>query len=74
MNIFLRALNQIATDRWFSEFLASFSWRKFKIKFLLASMKSLTSFDNPSGNPLQETCSGLQVAVVLEAAFSESWL
>jgi hypothetical protein len=34
---------------------------KFKIKFLLASLKSLTNSENPSINPLQEACSGFQV-------------
>jgi hypothetical protein len=35
---------------------------KIEIKFLLASLKSLTNSKNPSSNPLQEACSGFQVA------------
>jgi hypothetical protein len=34
-----------------------------KIKFLLAYMKALSYAENPSSNPLQENCSGFEVAV-----------
>ncbi len=38
---------------WFSQFLAVVLWRKSKIKFLYASMRSLTiNCENPSSNPL----------------------
>ena len=30
--------------------------------FLHASTKSLTNYENPSNNPLQEACSGFQIA------------
>jgi hypothetical protein len=43
---------------WFSTFLAVFLWRKSKIKFLLASMKSLTNSENSSRTPLQRVWSG----------------
>ncbi len=76
---FFMVLDQITTfcmsTNWrFSQFLVFFLWRKFKIKFLLASMKSLTSFDNPSSNPLQETCSVFQVAACDSKSCSESRL
>ncbi len=45
---------------WFSQDLAAFLWRKFEIKFLLASLKSLTNSENPFSSPLQEACSGVQ--------------
>jgi hypothetical protein len=37
-------------------------WRKLKMKFMLASMKSPTISNNPSSNPLQKVCSGFQIA------------
>ncbi len=49
-------------------------WRKFKIKFLLTSLKSLTNSENPSSNPLQETCSGFQVVACYAKCCSESRL
>jgi hypothetical protein len=52
----------------------SFSWRKFKIKFLLASMKSLTNSENPSRKPFQEACSGFQVTAYDSKSCSESRL
>ncbi len=45
-----------------TQFLAALLWRKLKIKFLLASLKSLTNSENPFNNSLQEPCSGFQVA------------
>ncbi len=42
----------------FLQFLAVFLSWKSKIKFLLASMKSLTNCENPSSNPRQGACSG----------------
>jgi hypothetical protein len=38
-----------------------FCWENLK-KVLLAPLKPLTNTENPSSNPLQEACSGFQVA------------
>jgi hypothetical protein len=46
---------------WFSQFLAVFLRRKSNIKFLLASMKSLTNPDKNSNNPLRGACSCFQI-------------
>jgi hypothetical protein len=35
-------------------------WRRLKIKFLLASTRSLTNSENPSSNPVHETCSSFR--------------
>jgi hypothetical protein len=40
-------------------FLAALLWRKEKMKFWLASMKTLTNCKNPSSNPLQTACCGI---------------
>jgi hypothetical protein len=37
--------------------MAASLWRKLKVKFLLASLKAFTTFENP----LQKACSGSQV-------------
>ncbi len=47
---------------------------KFKIKFLNASLKSLSNSENPSNNPILEACSGFQVAACDSENCSESWL
>ena len=53
----------VLSDRlWFSQFLIVFLWRKSKMKFLFASMKSLTNFEMPSNNPLQRACSSFLIA------------
>jgi hypothetical protein len=44
--------------RWISQFWAVFLSRTSRIKFLLASIKSLTSCENPPVPLLQEACSG----------------
>ncbi len=51
---------------WFSQFSVVFLWKKSKMKFLLASMQSLTNCEIPSSKPLQRAC----------CSFSESrlWL
>jgi hypothetical protein len=48
--------------------------KKFKIKFLLASLKSVATFENPSSNSLQEACSGFQVAACDSKSRSKSRL
>ncbi len=35
-------------------------WRRLKIKFLLASTRSRTNSENPSSNPVHETCSSFR--------------
>jgi hypothetical protein len=54
--------------------LAAFLWRKLKKKFLLASLKPVTNTENPSSNPLQEACSGFQVAACDAKRFFENRL
>ncbi len=46
----------------------------FKIKFLNASLKSLSNYENPSNNPIREACSGFQVAACDSENCSESRL
>jgi hypothetical protein len=41
---------------WFLKFGLSLMLRKSNAKFLLASLKTLTNFYNPSSNPLQRAC------------------
>ncbi len=60
--------------RWSSQFLAVFLWRKSKMKFLYASMKSLTNCENPSSNLLQRACSGFPEAACDSKNCSESRL
>jgi hypothetical protein len=51
-----------------------FLWRKSKVKFLLASMKSLTNCDIPSSNPLQRYCSGFLIAACVPKGCSVNCL
>jgi hypothetical protein len=37
--------------------------KNIQIKFLLASLKSLTNCENPSSNPILEACSGFPLAI-----------
>jgi hypothetical protein len=46
----------------FKFFIAALIWRNKKIKFWLASMKTLTNCENPSSNPLQIACCGIPEA------------
>ncbi len=65
MNNFFEALkNQISTfcicaDS-FKIFFAALLWRNQKIKFWHAYMKTLSNCENPSSNPLQTACCGIQ--------------
>ncbi len=47
---------------WFSQLSVVFCEGNPKMKFLLASMKSLTNCEIPSSNPLQRACSGFLIA------------
>ncbi len=60
--------------RWFSQFSVAFLWRKSKMKFLLASMKSLTNCEILSSNPLQRACSGFLIAACVLKSCSETRL
>ncbi len=44
------------------------------VEFELVSFKSLTNSENPSYNPLQEACSGFQVAACDYKRCSEIWI
>jgi hypothetical protein len=46
----------------FLQYLAARFVEKIKNKFLIASMKLLNNFENPSSHPHQDTCCGSQVA------------
>jgi hypothetical protein len=54
----------------FHNFCLSFC-EEIQIKFLLASVKSLTNCENPSGTPLHEACSGFLIAACDSKSFSE---
>jgi hypothetical protein len=56
----------------FSTIFGFLLWRKLKIKFMHASMKSQTNSKNPYNNPLQEACSGFQIVVPKAARNSEN--
>jgi hypothetical protein len=58
----------------FHNFRLSFLWRKSKIKFQFASIKSLTNCEIPSGNPLQRACSGFLIAACAFKSYSETRL
>jgi hypothetical protein len=48
--------------RWFLNIFGALLWKTWKFKFLLASMKILTNFEDPHFNPLQIACCGIQGA------------
>ncbi len=56
----IKSVFSVYTRRWFLNFFAALLWRKWKIKPWLASLKTLTNFKNPSSNPLQRACCGIQ--------------
>ncbi len=51
---------------------AALLWRKRKITSWLASLKTLTNFKNPSSNPLQRACCGIQKSLETTGACRES--
>jgi hypothetical protein len=57
---------------WFLIFFAALLWRNYKIKFWPASMKTLTNCENPSRNPLQNACCGIQEAACNSVNYSVS--
>ncbi len=59
---------------WFLQFLVVLLWRKSKLKFLLASMKSLTNSEIPSSNFLRTSCSGVLIAACVSKSCSETRL
>jgi hypothetical protein len=54
----------------FHNFQLSFCEGNSKIKFLLASVKSLINSEIPSGNPLQRACSGFLIAACVSKSCS----
>ncbi len=56
--------------RWFFNFCGALLW---KFKFLLASMKTLTYFEDPNQNPLQKACCCIQEAACDSVNCSVSW-
>jgi hypothetical protein len=68
MNIILVSQNQKSTFCMSVDGCHTFGFHFVKIKFLLASMKSLTKSENPFSNPLQETCSSLPRAACVPKA------
>ncbi len=62
------------SDDGFSQFLAAFLWRRYQIKFLHASIKSLTNCENPSSNLFQGACSCFPEAACDLKSCSESRL
>ncbi len=61
--------------RWFLNFYDAFLWRKRKFKFLLDFMKTLTNFEDPYWNPLQNACCGIQEAACdsVNCSLSRRW-
>ncbi len=75
MNIFLlryfKSKQYFLNERLlFSQFKVVFLWRKSKLNFLLASMKSLTNYEIPSSNLLQRACSGFLIAACVSNSCS----
>ncbi len=56
----------------FPQLLTVFLLRKYLIKFMLASIKSLTNCESPSSNPLQRARSGIPIAACDPENCSES--
>jgi hypothetical protein len=73
---FLKVLKQYFLDErlWFSQYSVVFLLRKSKMKFLLASMKSLTNCEISSSNPHQRACSGFPIAACVVKSCSETRL
>ncbi len=61
--------------RWFLHFFGALFWRKWKFKFLLASMKKYTNFEDPYWNPLPNACFGIQEAACdsVNCSISRKW-